>query len=128
MHRGPRQARRPGPPHGAVIPPRSRDEMQRALARSVHSLRVLAGQRGERFDALALEVAFQRRGGRGDAAAPRGLERFLIGSLPSMPPPPKALRAPVLPPQLEPRTITTLNATELIEQCRIEGCALTEAA
>jgi uncharacterized protein YjbI with pentapeptide repeats len=44
-----------------------------------------------------------------------------------MPPLPKALRAPVLPPQLEPRTITTLNATDLIEQCRIEGCALAEA-
>jgi uncharacterized protein YjbI with pentapeptide repeats len=45
-----------------------------------------------------------------------------------MPPPAKALRAPVLPNHLEPRSIAGLTAGEAIEQCRIDGCALAEVA
>jgi uncharacterized protein YjbI with pentapeptide repeats len=45
-----------------------------------------------------------------------------------MPPPVKALRAPVLPKHLDPRVITALAASDAIEQCRIDGCALGEIA
>jgi uncharacterized protein YjbI with pentapeptide repeats len=37
--------------------------------------------------------------------------------------PKKALRAPILPKELEPRTLTSLDAAEL-EQCRLDACTL----
>ncbi len=44
-----------------------------------------------------------------------------------MPPTVKALRAPVLPRDLEPRSLPKLASLDVVEQCRIEGCALAEA-
>lgn len=55
-----------------------------------------------------------------------GEARSVVTRFTDMPPPAKALRAPVLPKHLEPRVIAKLAAGDLIEQCRIDGCALAE--